>query len=238
MHILDDPTGLSERARDLLARTGWRKTESSPRLATDFHRVRDRTGSLIPAPMKLVIRREGFAARFGGLQYLVRQSVLMPGGAHEVQHWWDFDLGDWMRRDVRGWHFEFIGEHISSPVAYAVHTDGRVGVTGGGPFLEIAPSVYHLIENHAVLDQVASWHPWHEPAAGSGWAALVDHLAAQLDGLTEVAEASGPCSRWLLGENVAIRDAMSYTSDGPRTRCVRVWVRGEHGLSQVRAALA
>lgn len=142
-----------------------------------------------------------------------------------------------MRRDERGWNFDFIGERVSSPVAYAVHTDGRVGVTGGGPFLEIAPSVYNLIESHAVLDHVASWRPWHEHA-GSDWTALVDHLAARLDGLTEVPEASGPCARWLLGENVAIRDVLSYASDAPRTRHVSVWARGQDGLGQIRAALA
>ncbi|WP_203757140.1 hypothetical protein [Catellatospora bangladeshensis] len=238
MHIVDDPTGLSERARDLLARTGWRKPESAARLATDFLRVRDRTGRLIPAPMKLVIRREAFAARFGGLQYAVRRSVALPGMDREFQRLWDFDLGGWMRRDVRGWHFDFIGERVSSPVAYAVHTDGRVGVTHGGLFLEIATSVYHLIESHAVLDQVASWQPWHEYAAGSDRMALVDHLAAQLDGLTEVAEASGPCARWLLGENVAIHEVLSYSSDVPRTRQLAVWARGQDGIGQIRAALA
>ncbi len=188
--------------------------------------------------MKLVIRREGFASRFGGLRYVVRRSVALPGMVREFEHRWDFDVGRWMRRDVRGWHFDFIGERVSSPVAYAVHTDGRVGVTDGGPFLEIAPSVYHLIESHAILDQVASWQPWHEHAAGSGWVALVDHLAARLDGLTEVAEASGPCARWLLGENVAIHDVLNYASDAPRARHVAVWARGQDGIGQIRAALA
>ncbi|MEV0459578.1 hypothetical protein [Catellatospora methionotrophica] len=234
VHILDDPTGLSERAQDLLARTGWREPDSSPRLATDFLRVRDRTGFWIPAPMKLVIRREAFAARFGGLRYVVRQNVALPGVVREVQRRWDFDLRCRMRRDEWGWYFDFVGEHVSSPVAYAVHTDGRVGVTIGEPFMEIAPSVYHLIESHAVLDQVASWQSGFVQAAGSDWVALVDRL----DGLSEVAEASGPCARWLLGENVAIRDVLSYPSEGARARHVAVWVRNEHGLNQVEAALA
>jgi hypothetical protein len=189
--------------------------------------------------MELVVRREGFAARFGGLRYEVRGRVLMPDGLHDVERRWDFDLGTWMRQDVRGWYFDFIGERVSSPVAYAVHTDGRVGVTDGGPFMEIASSLYHLIEHHAVADHVASWIPWRAAGSytGSGWVALVDDLAARLEGLVEVPEASGPCARWLLGADVAIRDVLAYTSDRPRARHVAVWVRSEHGLRQIQEAI-
>jgi hypothetical protein len=31
------------------------------------------------------------------------------------------------------WYFSWIGEHLSSPVRFLVHTDGRVGVSDGGP---------------------------------------------------------------------------------------------------------
>jgi hypothetical protein len=68
VHILDDPRGLSDRARELLARTAWREPHPEPRIPTDFLTVTDRSGRQISAPMPLVIRREGFLARFDGLQ--------------------------------------------------------------------------------------------------------------------------------------------------------------------------
>ncbi|MFC9977536.1 hypothetical protein ACFVH6_42215 [Spirillospora sp. NPDC127200] len=41
MHVLDDLSGLSERARDLLRRTGRRQAGTAFRTPTDFHRVTD-----------------------------------------------------------------------------------------------------------------------------------------------------------------------------------------------------
>ncbi|MFD9687782.1 hypothetical protein ACFWXO_18715 [Kitasatospora sp. NPDC059088] len=144
MHILDDLTGLSTRAKSLLERTGWREHPQEPRVSTEFLRIRDRTGQSIPTPMMLVIRREGFADRYGGLRYRVRRSYTVQGERNEVVRDWHFDLGQYMTADRagQGWYFTWFGERVSSPVGYLVHTDGRVGVEAGSlVFLEIAPSI-------------------------------------------------------------------------------------------------
>ncbi len=140
MHILDDLTGLSSRAKSLLERTGRRDVPQEPRLSTEFLRIRDCFGQLIPTQMMLVIRREGFEQKYGGLRYQVRSSYTVEGERREVLRDWHYDLGQSMWTDAAdGWYFDWFGERMSSPVRYLVHTDGRVGVDdGGGTFLEIA----------------------------------------------------------------------------------------------------
>lgn len=129
MHILEDPSGLSPRARCLLHRTGSRQEPTEPRLPTELLRVRDRKGRLIPAPMDLVIRREGFAQRYGGLRYTVRRSLAdANGGRSEYSLEWSHELGAHVWPDpVRGWFFDWDGPRAAHPVRYLVHTDGRVG---------------------------------------------------------------------------------------------------------------
>ncbi|WP_017599583.1 hypothetical protein [Nocardiopsis lucentensis] len=212
-------------------------------MATDFLSTRDRTGRTVPVPMSLVIRREAFAARFGGLQYHVRRRAVLDGGVHEVTRRWDLSLGDRMWPDGREWCFDIVGEHVSSPVAYVLRTDRRVGVGFGygDRFQEIASSTYHLIEHHALLDHVSHWDPWPGPlepwAPGPDRGAIADHLLARIEGLTEAAEASGPCNRWFLGAHVAVRVALDHAGEGPRIRRLHLWTRGETGRRQVRAAL-
>lgn len=80
MHILEDSSELSPRARRLLDRTGRRQEQTEPRAPTELLRVRDRKGRLIPAPLEPVIRREAFARRYGGLRYAVRKSLADANG--------------------------------------------------------------------------------------------------------------------------------------------------------------
>src|SRR5690349_4610206 len=128
MHILDDLAGLSTRAKSLLERTGWRDQPKEPRLSTEFLQIRNHFGRLIPTPMMLVIRREGFEQRYGGLRYQVRNSYTVGGERHEVPRDWHYDLGEGVwTGSASGWYFDWFGQRVSSPVRYLVHTDGRVG---------------------------------------------------------------------------------------------------------------
>ncbi|MFG2951927.1 hypothetical protein [Streptomyces adustus] len=233
MHILDDPAGLSARAMSLLERTGRREPPQEARLSTEFLRIRDRFNQLTPAPMMLVIRREGFEQRYGGLRYQVRSSYTVQGERHDVLRDWHYDLGQGLwTGSVHGGYFDWFGERVSSPVRYLVHTDGRVGVDeGGGTFLEIAPSLPALIESHALTDMVSTWD--RATAKVDGFA-----LAEQLDGLTDVPEASGRTIRWRLSDNVAVEEFRNWSSEEPRRWRAFIWSRGRSGRRQVEDAAA
>ncbi|MFD7880236.1 hypothetical protein ACFV5G_40250 [Streptomyces sp. NPDC059766] len=236
MHILDSPSDLSERAQDLLRRTGQRESPVGFEAPIEMWRVHDRAGRLIPAPMELIIRCEGFEQRFGGLRYRVRHSWTLGGERHETAYSWEynhFGLRTWAWQDPTrgGWYFEWLGEHVSKPCRDLIHTDGSVGtdVDGGSPYLPLAPSITHLIESHALTDAVSGWRPW--PACGSTAASA----AELLHGLVEVPEASWQTSRWRLSESVAVFESENWDRQNPSRR-VRIWSQGEAGHRQVQEA--
>jgi hypothetical protein len=156
----------------------------------------------------------------------VRRSVRLGGERHEVVRRWSFDLDDWARAEPQGWSFGWTGEHVSSPVRYLVHTDGRFGVTSGGPFLEVNPSIYHMIESHALMDEVAEWNP----VAGSALEPWVgDNISVSpfnaCGDLNVVKEASGPCEQWIRSEVLAILRFRLWAADRPRPTSVMIWKR-------------
>lgn len=229
MHILDDPSGLTDRARTFLARVGERTdVQHQP---TEFMLVRDRNGDSVPAPFELVIRREGFAQKFAGLRYPVRQSVLFPDGPDMYERFWEFALFEFVRQDHRGWYFDWLGERVSSPVRYLQHTDGRFGVTDADAFIPVHPTMLSLIEHHALLDKYAAWEPIGLPAHAD-----VDDLRSALP---VIPEASGPWSRWHADDDMALLETLQWSSPQPRPWLRRVWARtpdaGRH-LSRVPAA--
>ncbi|MBM2620682.1 hypothetical protein JIG36_34795 [Actinoplanes sp. LDG1-06] len=209
VHLLDDLEGLSSRAQSFLRRSAWREPGVESRLPID-------------APFELSLRREGFAARYAGLRYTVRRSVSVGGQRLDTGRVWDFSLGHWARREAGGWCFGWTGERVSSPVRYLVHTDGRCGVSLGGPFLEVNPSINHMIEGHALMDELAGWHPVVGSALET-WVA--GSLGAPAADLRLVEEASGPCDRWLCSETVAVRQFQGWTGVRPRPAAVMVWLR-------------
>jgi hypothetical protein len=150
----------------------------------------------------------------------------LDGEPYETVRRWGFVLEDWIRCEPGGWSFGWVGEQVSSPVRYLVHTDGRFGVTFGGPFLEVSPSIYHMIESHALTDEMAAW----EPVTGSAlepWAAgCVDgRFLEQVGDLRLLPEASGPCERWLRSNTVTVRQIHRWSEDRPRPTSVQVWTR-------------
>ncbi|MFF7577036.1 hypothetical protein ACFZBE_18915 [Streptomyces sp. NPDC008061] len=234
MHILEDPSQLSERAQGLLRRTGRRECPVRFGLPIELWQVRDHAGTFVPAPMELIIRLEGFEQRFGGLRYEVRHSWVVNGDRHETARGWEYDhLGvktaAWQDPRRGGWYFEWTGERVSKPCRDLIHTDGSVGtdVDGGSRYLPIAPSILHLIESHALTDSVATWRPW---PVGSPAATAI----ALIDGLVDVPEASWGGSRWRLSDTVAVMDRDSWDPKNPRRRTL-VWSRDEPGHRQVQA---
>lgn len=195
--------------------------------------IRGASGRLKPAPIELVTRREEFGDKFGGLRYAVRRSALLCGDHYDTTRLWDFDLEDDVWPDGRGWCFGWVGEHVSSPVRFLMHTDGRVGVSDGGPFLEIASSATQLIESHAMMDAVSSWNPM--PGSLEPWVPSRSgaEFLNRLEGLTLVPEASGRFERWLVSDAVAVREFWSWTSHRPRTRGIMIWTLGEAGREQI-----
>lgn len=236
MHVLDDLAGFSDRAQAFLNRAGRRRHHAAARRPPALLEARDRSGRAIPAPIELTTRQEAFRMRYGGLRYEVRRSALIGRERHDVSRRWDFDLDVGAWTDRHGWYFSWVGERVSSPVRFVLHTDGRVGVSDGGPFIEVAPSIRHLIEGHAIMDMVAQWEPW--PGSLEPW--VPSHagvsLADRFEGLTVAAEASGPYDTWLLSDHLAVRSFWSWTSRRPRTRAVQIWTFGDEGRRQARAA--
>lgn len=226
VHVLDDLDGLSPRAQAFLNRAGWCEPDRSDRMSTDYLRVPDLSGRLVSAPTELVVRREGFAARFGGLRYTVRRSIRLGEQRLDTVRRWEFDLDHWIRCEPDGWSFGWTGERVSSPVRYLVHTDGRFGVTLGGSFLEASPSIYHMIEAHALMDELADWNPAGGGALEAWLAGHVDELrTGHATALQPVPEASGPCERWLRSETLAIRRFACWTDRQPRPAGVMAWTR-------------
>jgi hypothetical protein len=115
---------------------------------------------------------------------------------------------------------------VSSPVRYLVHTDGRFGVTLGGSFLQISPSIYHLVEAHALMDELADWNPVAGGALETWVAGRLDELGASNDtALQPVPEASGPYDRWLRSDTLAIRLFGRWTDEQPRPTGIMAWTR-------------
>jgi hypothetical protein len=175
----------------------------------------------------LIARREWFTDRFGGLRYDVRRRVCVGEWRTESLHRWEFDLLDGAHHDETGWSFGWFGQRVSSPVSYRIHADGRFGVSAGGPFLEATPSIYHLVEGHALMDELFDWEPV-PPISLDAWAPsgiLTPRLRGLLDGLPPVAEASGLHDRWWRSDKLAIRVFDGWTAANPRPVGVMVWSR-------------
>ena len=226
MHVLEDLGSLTPTAQAFLRRA-WVEPSMDARLSTDFKTVVDRTGKRVAAPLELVLRREGFAARFGGLRYDVRRSVRVGDQRFDSVRRWQFDLVETMRAEWGGWSFGWYGECVSSPVSYLVHCDGRVGVSGGGPFLEAWSSLHHMIEDHTLVDELADWEPVSLSSLEDWTPLSVENkqLREVMDALTPVTEASGSCTRWWRSEDVAVRRSHGWTSTRPRPIGTMIWSR-------------
>ncbi|MDG4809562.1 hypothetical protein O7634_22670 [Micromonospora sp. WMMD1120] len=226
MHVLDDSDGLSPRAQAFLRRAGTREPQQPPP-PTELLRVTDQHGRVIAAPPEVIVRREGFTARFGGLRYDVRRSVRIGDDRLDIHRRWQFDLLDTVRAERGGWSFAWYGERVSSPVSYLVHTDGRFGVSDGGSFLDVCPSIAHLIEGHALLDELSDW----EPVAPSSLEAWVPtdipsgYLGELVAALPLVTEASGPFQRWWRSDELAVCLFRGWTGRRPRPTGVMIWSR-------------
>jgi hypothetical protein len=235
MHVLDDPLGLSARAQAFLARVAWRELVAAPP-PSEFLSVRDASGGLRPPTMELIVRRESFALRFAGLRYTVRRVARLREERLAAERVWDYDLGRSAWHDTRGGHFDWIGEHVSSPVRHVIHADGRAGVRISDRFLEIASSPYHLIESHALVDMLADWEPG--PGGLEAWVGSNDNpeTFADINGLVPVHEASGGHERWMLSEHLAVRIFDLWTDQLPRRQAVHVWYADQTGARLVRDA--
>ena len=109
---------------------------------------------------------------------------------------------------------------------YLVHTDGCSGVTLGGPFLEVTSSVTHMIESHALTDEMTGWEPVAGSAlepwvAGCGDGALLERAGE----LRLLPEASGPYERWLQPDTVTVRRFHRWAEEQPRPPAVQMWTR-------------
>ncbi|BBH68082.1 hypothetical protein ACTI_47670 [Actinoplanes sp. OR16] len=214
MHILDDPGELSYRARSFLARAAVRQREPGS--------LPERRG-----PAELLVSLDHFTDRYGGMRYDVRRTVSLRGERVVTVRRWQFDLLGAARAERTGWSFGWHGEHVASPVRYLAHTDGRFGVSAGGPFLEVSPSFSHLIEGHALMDELASWEPV-PPSSLEAWTpddSAGARLRELLAGLPPIAEASGPYDRWWRSEHLAIRLFHGWTHTEPRRTGIMIWSR-------------
>ncbi|MFD0525461.1 hypothetical protein [Paractinoplanes durhamensis] len=161
------------------------------------------------------------------MNYDVRRSVRIRDQRLDSVRRWRFDLLEAVHAERRGWSFDWYGELVSSPVFYLAHTDGRVGVRAGGPFLEVWTSFDHLIESHALMDELAGWDPV-TPSSLETWVPTRpddDQLTELLAPLSPVPEASGPCDRWWRSDDLAVRQFHAWTDTRPRPIGTMIWSR-------------
>lgn len=268
VHILDDPSGLSRRAVDFLARSAFMDPPKWERLPTDFMQVRDLRGKLVPAPWELVVRREGFARKFEGLRYTVRggpygymhvpSSIIQMQNEYpdEITVWrldrmarsaaegprerwrkflgWNFDLGDGVWQDHRGWYFNWGGEDVAAPIDRVQHTDGRCGaylpLDNRLPLFEpMHPTVLHMIESHSLSDLVADWDEWH---------GATEPIARAFDDLPIVPEASGPWERWRMDADVVVCEFQYFLGEPKPQRPwgTRIYTSDGRGRRRVEQA--
>ncbi|MFC5752788.1 hypothetical protein [Actinomadura rugatobispora] len=212
MHVLDDMSGLSERARRFLSLNAWR-VEEKPRPFTEMMRVRDGRGRLVPVPFEVVVRREGFAERFGGLRFRTRRSFLYGDEAAVRTTEWSFELGSSVWRDRSGWFFDWYGERMAIPFWFVQHVDGRSGVSDGS-FIPVHEAALGVIEECAMVDLVGGWRPLPDAMK----------VAWRLPELPVVPEASGRWVRWRMDGQVAVREALEWTSERPRAWGAWAWM--------------
>ncbi|WP_238011559.1 hypothetical protein KZZ52_33590 [Dactylosporangium sp. AC04546] len=221
----DDLDGLSPRAQSFLRRSGIRRPDQT-RLPTDYLQVPDRSGRLIAAPVELIVRREGFAARFGGLHYDVRRSVRIGDKRHDTLRRWQFDLLDVVRAEHMGWLRMGRRARVVTCVLPRAHRRQIWGERRWS-ILEASPSINHLIEGHALMDELHDWEPV-PPSSLEAWVpndVTNTHLRKLLETLPIVPEASGPCDRWWRSDHLAIRLFYGWTGRQPRSTGVMIWSR-------------
>jgi hypothetical protein len=188
-HVLDDPSGLSLRARRYLAVHGTR--EEAP--SAEKHREHWRSQELPDAAVELAA---GFQDRWGGLA--LPPLLRYDGGPALLTA----DLPALV--DGAGWCIEAGHGRVQVPYRYYVDEAGRFGVeiAPGGRQVPLHGSVSGWIESCALEDAARGWDLI---ARRSGEVAeLVTTWVPRVGPLTPVPEVEGLADSWWRGDGVLV----------------------------------
>ena len=106
-------------------------------------------------------------------------------------------------------------------------TRGLRYAAGVGAPLLLGIAINHLIEGHALMDELSDWEPV-PPSSLEMWVPADSpdaRLRGLLDALPAVPEASGPCDRWWRSDDLAVRVFHGWTDRQPRPTGVMIWSR-------------
>ena len=212
-HVLDDPGGLTERARRFLAKHS-RHT-----------RLELADGQPVGGPAGGRQRLEEFIARFGGLWFCRER----PGC--ERRHRWGYDFNGFVES---GWESTGPGDWVATvgdadgwPLTLD-WTTGRIGIDVVGPRTWIAESAENLIESSALGQALRGDRSWHEVALSTVDGDVFHGV------VPEVAEASSPWNRWYLDDRAAVH-AWAETYELPRRTVVVAWYRDAEGRRRIES---
>ncbi|SCF98590.1 hypothetical protein [Streptomyces sp. Ncost-T10-10d] len=213
------------------------------RLPTDFMQVRDLRGKLVSAPWELVVRREGFAQKFGGLRYTVRGGphgyMHVPSSVRQMQNEYPDEVRTWlldrMTRSAAkgprerwdrflGWDFDLQCGVWQDRRGWFFHWGGedvaapfnRVQHTDGrcGAYLPLENRP-PLFESEypTVLHMIESQSLSDLVADWDEWHGATGPIARAFDELPVVPEASGPWAGWRMDADVAVYEFQYFLGE-------------------------
>ena len=238
-HVLDDPRGLTDRARSFLRRHASRVPASpSAGPSDDELRVRLRTFFGLTDDTVLVRLRQT-QARYGGLRF---RSVPL-GSDVVVDPWPEYEAED---GEPIAW---FLDLAVASPLAVWMLADGTVAYCQPGPpapggrIVPVFPGADALIEAEALHHESAGWTrvegpprpgPASTPAAGAVAA------AARRLGLPVLEPASGHTECWWEADGFRLHVSRTFAEVSGRAEDAywRLWADGPGGSDAALAFLA
>ncbi|MEV4418319.1 hypothetical protein [Catellatospora sp. NPDC049609] len=231
-HVLDDPAGLSVRARRFLETRSRRNPATVVEPPDRYYECWNADDEPDPGPDGGLARLQEFAARYGGMWFPGERPA--PGG-YEFH---DTVESGWQQTDAGDWEAEVGLVEQAWPVLLSWST-GRIGVIHAENW--VATSVDNLIESSALGNEISDDDSWREavPVDGGSWhlsGITSDRFA---DHVPEVPEASSLWNRWYMDEHVAVH-GWRATYDPARFEVVLAWYRdplGRHRLESLTGPL-
>ncbi|GAB3155138.1 hypothetical protein GCM10027290_50890 [Micromonospora sonneratiae] len=233
-HILDDPTGLSERAQRFLADRADRVPFDVAEGPTDAE-LRSTLGGLPGVdvePALELLRR--IQARYGGLRF---RSVAWSFDEVVTLGPWPWDAGDYDSDDV-GPMSDLLEHSVAHPHQVWLRGSGEVSYFAydfTASDVPVFPSVDALLEAEAIYQECTAWMRVRPDELVS-----VDAIEAGTAGLTLLSEASGHTEQWWEQEGFRVHVWHTFAAvyKGAARSRWGIWAKDQAGEQAARKFLA